>query len=107
MHAHSRTHTHTRTRTLQPFDESQYQEEKFLGEPSSADKYGALSDEGLPTAQDRYKQKHASFYAKCVLWWAAAARACLGHHCFSHCPRTPTRHNSPSPFFSPSRYGLR
>lgn len=30
----------------------------------SSDKYGALSDEGLPTAQDRYKQKHASFYAK-------------------------------------------
>jgi hypothetical protein len=29
-----------------------------------ADKYGALSDEGLPSAQDRYKQKHASFYAK-------------------------------------------
>ena len=41
---------------LQPFDENQYQEESHL----SSDKYGALSDEGVPTANERYKQKHVS-----------------------------------------------
>jgi hypothetical protein len=47
---------------LQPFDENQYQEESFMG--AGSDKYGALSDEGVPSATDRYKQKHASFYSK-------------------------------------------
>ncbi len=49
------------------FDETKYDEEALLGSASrKTDRFGALSDEagGSPSAKDRYREKHGSYYAK-------------------------------------------
>ena len=50
------------------FDETKFDEEALLGGASrKADRFGALSDElgsGTPTAKERYREKHGSYYSK-------------------------------------------
>lgn len=52
----------------QGFDETKFDEESLLGSRKT-DRFGALSDEfgasgGTPSAKERYREKHGSYYSK-------------------------------------------